>query len=205
MSGKRVLGMFGMAVIAALGFAGSALAQGAPIKVGVLHSLSGTMAISETTLKDTMLFLIDEQNKKGGVLGKKLEPVVVDPAVLSTAVSGLLSDPGRRRELALAGLEGQLAGHDLEVERPDSPHLHLKPQKDDAPGETDGVLGMLDQKSKGKEIVINKAPTPKYGQVIDIMDALKRSMERVPAKKKPATATAAKKKRALKGKTINVL
>ncbi len=50
------------------------------IKVGVLHSLSGTMAISETTLKDTMLMLIDEQNKKGGLLGKKLEPVVVDPA-----------------------------------------------------------------------------------------------------------------------------
>ena len=50
------------------------------IKVGVLHSLSGTMAISETTLKDTMLMLIEEQNKKGGVLGKKLEPVVVDPA-----------------------------------------------------------------------------------------------------------------------------
>ncbi|MBR1156965.1 transporter substrate-binding protein, partial [Bradyrhizobium sp. JYMT SZCCT0428] len=51
-----------------------------PIKVGVLHSLSGTMAISETTLKDTVLFLIDEQNKKGGVLGRKLEAVVVDPA-----------------------------------------------------------------------------------------------------------------------------
>src|SRR6202161_1276812 len=50
------------------------------IKVGILHSLSGTMAISETTLKDTMLMLIDEQNKKGGVLGKKLEAVVVDPA-----------------------------------------------------------------------------------------------------------------------------
>lgn len=50
------------------------------IKVGVLHSLSGTMAISETTLKDTMLMLIDEQNKKGGLLGKKLEAVVVDPA-----------------------------------------------------------------------------------------------------------------------------
>jgi len=50
------------------------------IKVGILHSLSGTMAISETTLKDTMLFLIDQQNKKGGLLGKKLEPVVVDPA-----------------------------------------------------------------------------------------------------------------------------
>jgi urea transport system substrate-binding protein len=50
------------------------------IKVGVLHSLSGTMAISETTLKDTVLMLIEEQNKKGGLLGKKLEAVVVDPA-----------------------------------------------------------------------------------------------------------------------------
>ena len=50
------------------------------IKVGILHSLSGTMAISETTLKDVMLMLIEEQNKTGGVLGKKLEPVVVDPA-----------------------------------------------------------------------------------------------------------------------------
>jgi urea transport system substrate-binding protein len=50
------------------------------IKVGVLHSLSGTMAISEITLKDTILMMIDEQNKKGGVLGKKLEAVVVDPA-----------------------------------------------------------------------------------------------------------------------------
>src|SRR5271168_3758220 len=50
------------------------------IKVGILHSLSGTMAISETTLKDVMLMLIEEQNKKGGVLGRKLEAVVVDPA-----------------------------------------------------------------------------------------------------------------------------
>jgi urea transport system substrate-binding protein len=50
------------------------------IKVGVLHSLSGTMAISETTLKDTVLMMVDEQNKKGGLLGKKLEAVVVDPA-----------------------------------------------------------------------------------------------------------------------------
>ena len=50
------------------------------IKVGVLHSLSGTMAISETTLKDTVLMMIEEQNKAGGLLGKKLEPVVVDPA-----------------------------------------------------------------------------------------------------------------------------
>src|SRR5690554_128541 len=55
-------------------------AQAETIKVGVLHSLSGTMAISETTLKDTVLMLIEEQNRKGGVLGKKLEPVVVDPA-----------------------------------------------------------------------------------------------------------------------------
>jgi urea transport system substrate-binding protein len=54
-------------------------AQADTIKIGVLHSLSGTMAISETTLKDTMLMLIDEQNKKGGVMGKKLEAVVVDP------------------------------------------------------------------------------------------------------------------------------
>ena len=50
------------------------------IKVGILHSLSGTMAISETVLKDTVLMAIDEINAKGGVLGKKLEPVVVDPA-----------------------------------------------------------------------------------------------------------------------------
>jgi len=50
------------------------------IKVGVLHSLSGTMAISETTLKDTVLMMIEEQNKAGGLLGKKLEAVVVDPA-----------------------------------------------------------------------------------------------------------------------------
>ena len=53
---------------------------GDTIKVGVLHSLSGTMAISETVLKDTVLMAIDEINAKGGLLGKKLEPVVVDPA-----------------------------------------------------------------------------------------------------------------------------
>ncbi len=55
-------------------------AQEETIKVGILHSLSGTMAISETTLKDVMLMLIEQQNQKGGVLGKMLEPVVVDPA-----------------------------------------------------------------------------------------------------------------------------
>jgi len=53
---------------------------GATIKIGVLHSLSGTMAISETTLKDTVLMMIENQNKAGGLLGKKLEAVVVDPA-----------------------------------------------------------------------------------------------------------------------------
>ncbi len=66
--------------IGALTVAGASMAAQDTIKVGVLHSLSGTMAISETTLKDTVLMLVDEQNKKGGVLGKKLEAVVVDPA-----------------------------------------------------------------------------------------------------------------------------
>lgn len=69
----------GAAMAAAAALAGPAAAQDT-IKVGVLHSLSGTMAISETTLKDVMLMLIDDQNKKGGLLGKKLEAVVVDPA-----------------------------------------------------------------------------------------------------------------------------
>src|SRR5689334_11299992 len=65
--------------MAVAGAAGPALAQGT-IKVGVLHSLSGTMAISETTLKDTVLMMVDDINKKGGLLGKKVEAVVVDPA-----------------------------------------------------------------------------------------------------------------------------
>ena len=55
-------------------------AGGDPIKVGVLHSLSGTMAISETTLKDTVLMMVQEQNARGGLLGRPLEAVVVDPA-----------------------------------------------------------------------------------------------------------------------------
>src|SRR6185437_6138082 len=50
------------------------------IKIGALHSLSGTMAISETTLKDTVLMMVDNLNKSGGLLGKKVEAVVVDPA-----------------------------------------------------------------------------------------------------------------------------
>jgi urea transport system substrate-binding protein len=50
------------------------------IRIGILHSLSGTMAISESALKDTVLMLINEQNRKGGLLGRELVPVVVDPA-----------------------------------------------------------------------------------------------------------------------------
>ncbi len=74
---RRWLGLAGGIALAASTWTAQAADT---IKVGILHSLSGTMAISETTLKDTMLMLIDEQNRKGGLLGKKLEPVVVDPA-----------------------------------------------------------------------------------------------------------------------------
>ncbi len=70
----------GAAALAVGTSGGFAQEGGETIKVGVLHSLSGTMAISETTLKDAMLMLIEEQNRKGGLLGKKLEAVVVDPA-----------------------------------------------------------------------------------------------------------------------------
>ncbi|WP_244517941.1 urea ABC transporter substrate-binding protein [Ancylobacter rudongensis] len=75
MAGRALVGA------AALALAGGGVASAQEtIKVGVLHSLSGTMAISETTLKDTVLFMVQEQNAAGGVLGKKLEAVVVDPA-----------------------------------------------------------------------------------------------------------------------------
>ncbi len=79
--GRRPFLRYGLASAAslALGLGVRARAED-PIKVGILHSLSGTMAISETTLKDVMLMLIEQQNAKGGVLGRKLEPVVVDPA-----------------------------------------------------------------------------------------------------------------------------
>ncbi len=84
---RRGLAAFGAAAatVAAVATVGggikTASAQAAgPIKIGILHSLSGTMAISETTLKDVMLMLIEKQNKAGGVLGRKLEAVVVDPA-----------------------------------------------------------------------------------------------------------------------------
>ena len=70
----------GLVLAGVMSVASSAAFAQDVIKVGVLHSLSGTMAISETTLKDTILMLVEEQNKNGGLLGKKLEAVVVDPA-----------------------------------------------------------------------------------------------------------------------------
>src|ERR1700678_1405285 len=76
---RKAMIMTAWLLAAGVVFSKGAAAQGT-IKVGVLHSLSGTMAISETTLKDTVLMMIDAQNKKGGLLGKKLEAVVVDPA-----------------------------------------------------------------------------------------------------------------------------
>jgi urea transport system substrate-binding protein len=79
---KRRILLKAASAAVALGFAGIGLQAYAAetIKVGILHSLSGTMAISETALKETALMTIAEINAKGGVLGKKLEPVVVDPA-----------------------------------------------------------------------------------------------------------------------------
>jgi urea transport system substrate-binding protein len=79
---NRMIAGLGLGVtLATTAVAVPAIAQDeGPIKVGILHSLSGTMAISETTLKDTMLFLIEQQNEAGGVLGRQLEPVVVDIA-----------------------------------------------------------------------------------------------------------------------------
>src|SRR6202451_895037 len=76
---RKMMFMTPWLLTAGIVFSKGAVAQNT-IKVGVLHSLSGTMAISETTLKDTVLMMIDAQNKKGGVMGKKLEAVVVDPA-----------------------------------------------------------------------------------------------------------------------------
>ena len=77
--GRRTFAVQSLAAAALAAFGISAAAQ-ETIKVGVLHSLSGTMAISETVLKDTVLMAIEEINAKGGVMGRKLEPVVIDPA-----------------------------------------------------------------------------------------------------------------------------
>jgi len=76
---KTWYALIAIAIIAGGPIGATAQAQGT-IKIGVLHSLSGTMAISETTLKDTILMMVDDINKKGGLLGKKVEAVVVDPA-----------------------------------------------------------------------------------------------------------------------------
>jgi len=77
----RTVNMFVVAIfIAGLSVHAFGASNEGPIKVGVLHSLSGTMAISETTLKDTVLMMVDDLNKKGGLLGRKVEAVVVDPA-----------------------------------------------------------------------------------------------------------------------------
>jgi len=78
---KRMTSLAGaIALSGGLGLASTSVLAQNTIKVGVLHSLSGTMAISETVLKDVTLMAIEEINAKGGLLGKKLEPVVVDPA-----------------------------------------------------------------------------------------------------------------------------
>jgi urea transport system substrate-binding protein len=94
---NQIKGLWLGTALAGTLLAGAASAQEEPIKVGILHSLSGTMAISETTLKDVMLMLIEEQNAKGGVLGRPLEAVVVDPA----------SDWPRFAELARELVDGQ--------------------------------------------------------------------------------------------------
>jgi len=81
MNRRTPLKLLSASLALGFGLSGAAMAQsGGTIKVGILHSLSGTMAISETVLKDTVLMAIDEINAKGGVMGKKLEPVIVDPA-----------------------------------------------------------------------------------------------------------------------------
>src|SRR5258708_10960236 len=83
---KGLLGLFTkLKMLAAVATLSLAVFPGATraeetVKIGILHSLSGTMAISETSLRDVVLMAVDEINAKGGVLGKKIEPVVVDPA-----------------------------------------------------------------------------------------------------------------------------
>src|SRR5947208_9338542 len=71
----------GAGLAAGVGMPSLITAQGKePVKIGVLHSLSGTMAISEVSLRDVVLMAVDEVNAKGGVMGRKIQPVVVDPA-----------------------------------------------------------------------------------------------------------------------------
>jgi hypothetical protein len=107
---RTLLKVAGAAVVAATLSAPLALPANAAddtIKVGVLHSLSGTMAISETTLKDTILYLIDEQNKKGGLLGKKLLASASPNSPSASARSATVS--ARRYALIAAALASVLA------------------------------------------------------------------------------------------------
>ena len=77
----NILKSLGLAALTgAIALTSAARAADDTVKVGVLHSLSGTMAISETSLRDVLLFTFDEINAKGGVMGKKIEPVIVDGA-----------------------------------------------------------------------------------------------------------------------------
>jgi urea transport system substrate-binding protein len=76
----RRAALLGMGAALATPAIHGASAQAAPIKVGVLHSLSGTMAISETALRDTVLMMVEGINSRGGLLGRRVEAVVVDPA-----------------------------------------------------------------------------------------------------------------------------
>ena len=80
-SGRVVAGAGVAALLGNLGgWALSYAADKEPIKIGILHSLSGTMAISEVSLKDVVLMAVEEINAKGGAMGRKIQPVVVDPA-----------------------------------------------------------------------------------------------------------------------------
>src|SRR6187455_1543624 len=76
----KTAAVVGAGAAAGIGFPAVLRAQGGTVKVGVLHSLSGTMAISEVSLRDVCMMAFDEINAKGGVMGKKIEPVIVDPA-----------------------------------------------------------------------------------------------------------------------------
>src|SRR5919109_899863 len=80
-SGKTAAGIGVAALLGNLGhWALSYAADKEPIKIGVLHSLSGTMAISEVSLRDVVQMAVEEINGKGGVMGRKIQPIVVDPA-----------------------------------------------------------------------------------------------------------------------------
>ena len=85
----KTAGALGAGAAAGIGFPAVLRAQGGgTVKVGVLHSLSGTMAISEVSLRDVCMMAFEEINAKGGVMGKKIEPVIVDPGLELGPVRG---------------------------------------------------------------------------------------------------------------------